>query len=253
MDMKSKAKEIGKWVLDVLKHSILPLIMYIGCSVALFMFAFNGDTAWTTGFTTARIWLCVAFIAVPLIYQGVLAFLSGANGYEMLVTGNVKRTMYDGGEMSMSAHKEHQEYRVWKGFALGVIVAVTTLIVAIIWGCNQDGINEILLASGTESVGATDPVLRGFVMGSVLCWGWAILPFALANASGVFVSYFLIIPVAVLPVVIAGGFYIVGAYARRRKRLAKLDAEEKAAAAEAAKPKKINYGGLPGTKPKKKK
>ena len=250
---KSKAKEIGKWLLDIFKHSIMPLIMYITCSVVLFMFAFNEDTTWKTGFTTVRIWLCIGSALIPMIYQGVLAFLSGANGYEMLVAGNVKRTAYEGGELNMSSHKEHQEYRTWKGFALGGMVAVTTVVLAIIWGCNQGAIDGILTMENTEAVASTNPVLGGFMVGSVLCWGWALLPCMLANASGVFVSYFLMIPVAILPVAIAGGFYIIGAYARRRKRLAKLDAEEKALAEKEAKPKKVNYGGLPGTKPNKKK
>jgi hypothetical protein len=46
--------------------------------------------------------------------------------------------------------------------------------------------------------------------------------------------------------------YIAGAYSRRSKRLRQQRLEDKAVEA-ANKPKKINYGGLPGTKPKKRK
>ena len=47
--------------------------------------------------------------------------------------------------------------------------------------------------------------------------------------------------------------YIVGAYGKRKKRLREQEIADKEAAREANKEKKINYGGLPGTKPKKRK
>ena len=47
--------------------------------------------------------------------------------------------------------------------------------------------------------------------------------------------------------------YILGAYGRRNKVIREQEIADKAAKAEAEKVKKINYGGLPGTKPKKRK
>ena len=54
-------------------------------------------------------------------------------------------------------------------------------------------------------------------------------------------------------IVVSGALYIAGAYARRNKRLREQLIAERAAAAQENKVKKINYGGLPGTKPKKRK
>ena len=81
------------------------------------------------------------------------------------------------------------------------------------------------------------------------------MPFMFINGSAgtLVVPYFLSVFFAVLPIAVSGIFYIIGAYARRRKRLAKLDAEEKALAEKEARKQKVNYGGLPGTKPNKKK
>ena len=59
--------------------------------------------------------------------------------------------------------------------------------------------------------------------------------------------------VALLPILVSGGLYIAGAYGRRNKTIRQQEIAARAAAEEANKPKKINYGGLPGTKPKKKK
>ena len=91
-------------------------------------------------------------------------------------------------------------------------------------------------------------VLLGFLLS-----GWSLLPLYFANASGVAVSYFLSLLFALIPIVVTGVLYIVGAYARRAKTIRQQELADKAAAAEQTKEKKINYGGLPGTKPKKRK
>ena len=83
--------------------------------------------------------------------------------------------------------------------------------------------------------------------------GWSLLPFVFANLGGASVSYLVSLVLAVLPIIVTGVFYILGAYGRRAKTIKAQELADRAAAAEAAKPKKINYGGLPGTKPRKRK
>ena len=79
------------------------------------------------------------------------------------------------------------------------------------------------------------------------------MPFYAMNQTGTSVSYFITCVFAVVPVVVSGVFYIIGAYARRRKTIRQQEIADKAAQAAAQKEKKIIYGGLPGTKPKKRK
>ena len=67
------------------------------------------------------------------------------------------------------------------------------------------------------------------------------------------ISYFLTCLFALVPIAVSGGFYIAGAYARRAKAVRQQLIADKAAEAEVNRVKKINYGGLPGTKPKKRK
>ena len=69
--------------------------------------------------------------------------------------------------------------------------------------------------------------VRPILVLGMMVWGWANLPFMFANAGGVFVSYYWILLIALLPVIVSGVFYIVGAYARRRKRLDEQEIEEK--------------------------
>ena len=70
--------------------------------------------------------------------------------------------------------------------------------------------------------------------------------------SGAAVSYYWSCLLGILPIAICGAFYIIGAYGKRAKAIKAQELADKASQAQAEKPKKINYGGLPGTKPKKK-
>ena len=75
------------------------------------------------------------------------------------------------------------------------------------------------------------------------------------NQAGMAVSYYYSLFFAFIPILVSGGVYIAGAYARRNKAIRQQQLAELAAKAEEEKKKnkKINYGGLPGTKPKKRK
>ena len=247
--IKQNLKTGWTWTWECLKRSIISLIMYMTLSLVLFMFT-NQDQAWTEGLTSSRLWLCVALGLGAVIYHGVASYVEGGNGYDMLVAGNMKRMASEGG-IRMSSHKEQKEYRAWKGFAIGGLVCLVTLITAIVWGDNQGAIDQVLR---TDLDGEVSMGLRVTMFLGMFLWGWATLPFMFLNAGGTFVSYYLIALIGILPVVVSGAGYIIGAYARRGKKLARQEADARAAeAAEAAKAQKINYGGLPGAKPNKKK
>ena len=98
------------------------------------------------------------------------------------------------------------------------------------------------------AVGLAIAILALLILG-----GWSIFPFLYYNLGGAAISYYWSIPLALLPIIISGVFYIVGAYAARGKAIKKQQQADLASQKALEKPKKINYGGLPGTKPKKKK
>lgn len=242
--MKNKLKRIGRQIWELFKGSLLVTIMYCCAGSILMMLTTKGEKiTWGASSIT---WTIVCIVGAAA-YQALASWANGGNHYEMLVSGNVRRSATDayGNAYKMSNHKEAKEYRPWKGFATGGFVALIPIVFALILGCNQGKLH----VEGTPSwLGVV--LLIGFFLS-----GWSILPFYCMNEAGIAASYFWGLPLAIIPIAVGGAFYIAGAYGRRNKAVRLQELEDKAAAAEAAKKanKKINYGGLPGTKPKKRK
>ena len=241
--IKKKLKKFGRYTWELYKGSLPAFFMYLCASSILLMLTMKGETLqWGSKQIT---WTVVCAIGA-LAYHALLAWASGGTQYEMLVSGNIKRTAADayGNAYKISTHKEAKEYRPWKGFVVGALAAVFVVITAIVFGCNQAKID----AQQTKGGLGVWMVILMFLS------GWSILPFYYMNGVGISVSYFLSGLLALLPIAVSGGMYIAGAYSRRNKAIRQqmLADREAAAAAEREKNKKINYGGLPGTKPKKK-
>jgi hypothetical protein len=202
----------------------------------------KGENLRWTGSEVAWTVVCIVGGAA---YNALMAWASGGSQYEMLVSGNVKRmseAQFEGG-YKMSTHKEVKEYRVWKGFVFGAMTAVLTILFGILMGCNQAKIDSQDVKGGVAVI----------LLLSFLLTGWSVIPLYLMNATGVSISYFVSCVFALIPIIVSGVFYIAGAYARRNKRLREQMIAAAQVEAETNKVKKINYGGLPGTKPKKRK
>ena len=240
--IKKSLKKLGRYVWELFKTSLPIGFMYCCAGTILMMLTMKGETLTWTGTEVA--WAVVCIIG-GAAYNALMAWASGGSQYEMLVSGNVKRmsaAQFEGG-YKMSNHKEAKEYRVWKGFVFGAMTAVLTILFGILMGCNQAKIDSQDVKGGVAVI----------LLLSFLLTGWSVIPLYLMNATGVSISYFVSCIFALLPIIVSGAFYIAGAYARRNKRLREQMIAAAQAEAEANKVKKINYGGLPGTKPKKRK
>lgn len=240
--MKKKLKSFGRYVWELFKLSLPCAFMYCCAGTILMMLTIKGENpVWTAKEVT---WVVVCILGGSA-YTALLAWAHGGTNYEMLVSGNMKRMSMDAfdGGFKMSSHKEVKEYRAWKGFAFGGFIAIVTLVIGILFGANQAQIDSTDPGKGVAVL-----VLIGF-----LTTGWSVIPMYLMNLNGVAISYYVSCVFALIPIAVAGGFYIAGAYARRAKRLREQLIAEQALKAEETKVKKINYGGLPGTKPKKRK
>lgn len=240
--IKETFKKIGRYAWEFIKGSFPAGIMYCCAGTILMMLTLNSETLhWTSKDVT---WTVVCILGAA-VYNALIAWAHGGSQYEMLVSGNIKRMsegQLDGG-YKMSSHKEVKEYRAWKGFVVGAVTALIALVFGVLFACNQTQID-----SGEAKGACAALMLLGFLLS-----GWSIIPLYLMNATGASISYFISCIFALIPIVVSGAFYIIGAYARRNKRLREQLIAEHAAQAEAEKVKKINYGGLPGTKPKKRK
>lgn len=244
--IKKSLKKFGRYVWELLKVSLPSTFMYCCAGTILLMLTMQGETLHWTGKDVAWAVVCILGGAA---YNGLMAWASGGSQYEMLVSGNVKRMsaeQFEGG-YKMSNHKEVKEYRVWKGFVFGAFSALLTIIFGILFGCNQSQI-QAQMDGHSAGKGVAALLLLGFLL-----TGWSVIPLYLMNATGVSISYFVSCVFALIPILVSGGFYIAGAYARRNKRLREQMIAAAQAEKEANKVKKINYGGLPGTKPKKRK
>ena len=234
---KKRMKYILSYSWQMIKSALPSFFMYLCAGFIILMIAFRGEKITWSGSVITWTVVCILGAAA---YNALLAWSYGGSHYEMLVSGNMKRASMDayGNELKISTHKEAQEYRVWKGFLVGAINGLVPLITGIVFG--------VMFATGP------DAKLNSGALVAFLLTGWSILPFYCMNAAGMHVSYFLSCLLALVPIAVNGGFYIAGAYARRNKTIRQQILADKAAEAEANRVKKINYGGLPGSKPKKK-
>ena len=240
--IKKSLKRFGIYVWELFKASLPSSFMYCCAGTVLMMLTIKGETLTWTSKEVAWAVVCILGGAA---YNALMAWANGGSQYEMLVSGNVKRMsaeQFEGG-YKISSHKEVKEYRVWKGFVFGAFSALLTIVIGILFGCNQAKIDAQDVKGGLAVL-----LLLGFLL-----TGWSVIPLYLMNATGVTISYFVSCVFALIPIAVSGIFYICGAYARRNKRLREQMIAEQAAKVQENKVKKINYGGLPGTKPKKRK
>ena len=239
---KKVMKRIGRQAWERFKESFPITLMYFFAGMILLILTMKEENVkWDN---TKLLWTLVCIVGAAA-YNAFVAYAIGGKGYEMLVSGNMKRytAVEYGAEYKISAHKEAKEYRVWKGFVGGAMIGIFAVLVGIIFGCNQAVIDAR----------EVDVSFVGLMMICFFLSGWSILPIYYLNMSGAAISYFVSCVFALVPILVTGIMYIVGAYGKRSKAWREREIAEKQAQEEAQKEKKINYGGLPGTKPRKRK
>lgn len=233
-----KFKLFWKIVGECLIHTIIPAIMYFAASAVLMLILMKSGTETEIASKSEIVVWSIVCGVVAVGYNGVITFAIGGQHFEMLVSGNMKRrsAMENGYELNISSHKFEKEYRPWKGFVIGFLSAWAVIVGCLIAGANREAIQAQNVGKGTSILLLIVDLLAG----------WAIMPFQLTNAN-----LYLPMLVVIFPTVVSGACYIWGAYHKRNSTLRKQDLERQKAEAQANKPRKINYGGLPGTKPKK--
>lgn len=243
-NFKKKFKFYAGYAWQLFKDALPSWIMYICAGSILMMVTIKVKDNGIVFKNGLMVWTVICTLGAAA-YNALLMWANGGQQYEMLAAGNVRRNsekLYGEG-YKISKHKETKEYRVWKGFVIGGILAVLPIIIGIVWGVKQPQIDARV---------AQGKIAPAELLGIMLS-GWSVIPVYYANATGSNISYFVTMAFALIPIVVTAAFYIGGAYARRNKNIRRQMIADKAAQEEANKTKKINYGGLPGTKPKKRK
>lgn len=239
--IKKKAGEFFRTLRECFVHSLVPLFMYLSMSgMLLVVISRNADDAGNVAQGT----VLTASIICGLIaaaYNALMAWGCGGTHFEQLVSGNMKRRSAEelGSDLTITGYKAHKEYRPWKGFVIGLFIALPVLAGGLLFGNYQQ---EILAGTTSKAAGV-------WIVIFMFLAGWATIPFRYLNAPywGVSATF------ALIPVIVTGVFYIVGAYSRRASVAKKQALADRKSAEQTQKPKKINYGGLPGTKPNRRK
>lgn len=242
---KKKFKFYAGYVWQLIKDSLPSGIMYLCAGCILMMATIKISDDGTFAFKNATLFWVIFCPVVAAAYNALMAWANGGQQYEMLVSGNVRRSTAQtyGTGYKMGKYKEVKEYRVWKGVVVGGLMSFFAILVGIVWGAKQPRIDARL---AEWEIGASETL-------GILLSGWSVLPIYYANAMGGNVSYFVTLVFALVPIAVTAGFYVWGAYARRNKRLREQLIADKMSKEAANRTQKVNYGGLPGTKPKKRK
>ncbi|MBQ5926564.1 MAG: hypothetical protein IIX01_01415 [Clostridia bacterium] len=221
---------------EFIKLSFNPALMYLVASTVTMIILTKMGEEIEMGKLVS--WgVVLGFIATA--YNGLLMYAVGGSQFEMLLSGNMKRQ--SSGTLRMSSHKIVKEYRPWKGFVAGVFSVWALIAGSIVFGVNVEHFSEEYFSKG----------LGVAILIFDLLAGWVLLPYQMYNKLGIAKNPFFGLLIALIPIAVSGGCYIWGAYAKRNKILRQQEIAARQAMESESKPKKINYGGLPGTKPKK--
>ena len=177
------------------RRAVTPFLMYLFMSLILLAV----QTISQTENTTIEIVIGIGCILIGAFFNGHLCYHYGVIHYDAYLTGCIHRKNRLLGIQSGGDHRIEREYRPWKGFFIGFLVGFPALILAILAGFFYD------VAS------------LPFIMFA----GWAIIPitwFGTKPEGGLAVSPFWSILMLLLPIIVSGVFYIVGAMVEKKRK-----------------------------------
>lgn len=176
---------------ECFKRSLTPFLMYMFCSmIALVCLNIPSD-----GFKAVLVGF---FILLGAVFNADLSMGYGKDNYKMLLTGNIRRaneidTVLNNDRKS---YRREREYSPYKGFLIGAMICIPVVIVCLIY-----------FLSGVRY---QDNAIGGFVL--LIISGWAILPWQLAQIENVYLTLIS----CILPILVTGIFYIIGAMREKK-------------------------------------
>lgn len=178
---------------------VTPYIMYLFMSILLFasQMLISENLDWM------RITLGVICILFGAFFNGHLCYNFGKMHYDNYLTGCIHRSNAVFGIQSGNDHHVEREYRAWKGFYIGFLIGVPVIILGAIAG------------STNAMAGNWGAALL------IMFAGWAIVPLRWFGVSGPKFAFSILF--ILLPVLVSGVFYILGAM--KEKRVKELEAE----------------------------
>lgn len=211
-------KSSGKWGLFwriqkvCLRRGVTPFLMYLFMSLLLLACqAFN-----TQSDTPIEIVLGVFCIICGIAFNAHLCYNYGIDHYDYYLTGCLHRKNALFGIESGGDHHIEREYRPYKGFLIGLYSSIPVIIFGIVAGACQANASSI-----------TGIAFYALVMFAA----WAIIPLSWINNAGGSVSLYWSVFMCIIPIVVSGVFYIIGAMREKQKKAAeneRMESVEKA-------------------------
>lgn len=194
----SKARLFWRIQRECWRRMITPFMMYLFTSLLAYAVAALAGVDNLTVKIVADV-VCIAFGAV---FNAHLAYNYGKMHYDAYLTGCLHRKNELFGIQSGGDHRTEREFRVWKGFYIGFLVGV-----------------PVILFGGLGHVSGFFRLL------ALLFTSWAVAPMSWVQLSRqkvlgetYVVSSLWSLPMALLPVLVTGVSYLVGAYICKRNR-----------------------------------
>lgn len=189
--MGNLLSRVGWSILEYLRRGVTPFVLNLMFGMTIFAFS---------GIETAELKfiLVFAFLALTYFVDFILIRSMGEYAYKMKVAGdNIRNGRPAGMDLGNGAkYRPSKEYRVYKGFIIGLVVCIVPIVFIIADLC-------------TGSTGAR--VAFGMVA------GWAVMP--VLNISSQASLLYALIPCGV-EIVAAGIAYILGGNKERDRQLA---------------------------------
>lgn len=192
----SKAKRFWRIQGECWRRMVTPYMMYLFMSMILL-------ATQAIGIVWLRIFLGTLCILIGAAFNAHLAYSTGVIHYDAYLTGNIHRRNREMGIESGGDHRPEREYALWKGFYIGFLIGVPVILfagLACIPGAVVNSFGKFFLV-----------MFAGFALVPV---SWMTGGFENAPAGAYAYSMLFVL----LPVIVTGVFYIVGAYVEKRRK-----------------------------------
>ncbi|MDE6411792.1 MAG: hypothetical protein K2L02_04565 [Clostridia bacterium] len=193
---ESKAKRFWRIQGECWKRMVTPYLMYLFMSMLLL-------ATQLVGITWLEYLLGTLCILVGAAFNAHLAYTTGVTHYDAYLTGCIHRRNIEAGIASGGDHRPEREYSPWKGFYIGLLVGIPVIVfagIACVPGAVLNSIGKFFLV-----------MFAGFAIVPI---SWIFGGFEGAPASSLAWSMIMVL----LPIIVTGVFYIVGAYVEKRRK-----------------------------------
>ena len=203
----TKARRFWRIQRECWRRMATPYVMYLFMSMLLLATQAIENIDWL------RYFLGTLCILIGMAFNAHLAYGTGVTHYDAFLTGCIHRRNIEQGIVSGGDQRHEREYAFWKGFYIGFLIGVPVILFAglsCIPGAVVNNFGRFFLV-----------MFAGFAIVPV---SWIFGGFKGGVSAGAYAWSILFI---LIPIIVTGVFYIIGAHVeKRRKQVIEMRREE---------------------------